>query len=798
MRRIRRVAVLGSGVMGSAIAAHFANVGIPSLMLDIVPKELTRDEASRGLGLSDREVRNRFASMAKLNLQKLKPAPLYTVEDAGLIEIGNLEDDFQRIADCDWIIEVVVEQLAVKQALMKRIDEVRTPGTIVSSNTSGVSIAAMAVGRSDDFRAHFLGTHFFNPPRYMKLLEIIPTSETLPEIARFLREFAEGRLGKGVVIAKDTPNFVANRIGTFGLLATLEEMSRFGLGVDDVDALTGPVMGRPKSATFRTLDLVGIDTFVHVADNVAEATRDPDEKVVFTAPDYILKMVEKGWIGEKRGQGFFKREKTGSGREILVLDIATMEYRPRKRLSSPTLEAAKAASSLPEKLQTLVGGSDSAGQFAWNILKRVLLYSAELVGVIADDIIAIDRAMEWGFNWELGPFATWDALGVRESVARMEREGHAIPPFVRSLLDRGESFYGHTAEGLASHFTSAGYAATSKDERRIDLRELKNKGKVIFGNRGASLIDIGDGVACLEFHSPKEAIGADLVQMILKAADEVEKNFEGLVVGSERVNFSVGANLMMVLMEAQDDNWDEIDLVIRQFQQANMRLKYLGRPVVMAPYGLTLGGGAEIAMSGTRVVAAAETYMGLVETGVGLIPGGGGTKELLLRALDSLPAHTPDVPVMPAVQKAFETIALAKVSTSAKDARNLGYLRSEDGIAVARDFLLYEAKSQVLTLTRQFAPKQQRLIPVVGDNGAALLKIGVFGMKRSGYISDHDEKIAKKLIRVLTGGDAPAGTAVSEQYLLDLEREAFLSLCGEPLTQARMQHTLKTGKPLRN
>lgn len=797
MRSVRRAAVLGSGVMGAAIAAHLANVGIPSLLLDIVPSTLTAEEEKKGLTLADRSVRNRLGESGKAALLKAKPSPLYRRGDSDLIKVGNFEDDFAEIGDCDWIIEVVVERLEIKKTVLARVDQYRQPGSVVSSNTSGISISAMAQGRSDDFQKHFLGAHFFNPPRYMKLLELIPTKYTLPEVVAAMRSFAQDVLGKGVVTAKDTPNFIANRIGTYGLLVTLAAMKATSFGVDEADLLTGVVIGRPKSATFRTLDIVGLDTFIDVANNVYEHSTDAEEKSIFAIPDELRAMAEKRWIGEKAGQGFFKREKSKEGTQILALDLNTLTYRPRRKLQSASFEAAKAASSLEQKLKTLVYGGDEASLFVWNVLKRVLLYSASLVGVIADDIAAIDEAMKWGFNWELGPFETWDAIGVAKSVERMRQEGLAIPPFVLSLLSSGQSFYNRSSSFARQYFAGSHYERCTSDERIIDLAALKNQGRLVMGNNGASLVDIGDGVACLEFHSPKQAIGADLITMMMKAADEVERNFEALVVGGSTVNFSVGANLMMMLMEAQDENWDEINLVVRQFQNANMRLKYLKKPVVIAPYGLTLGGGAEIAMAGQQMQMAAETYCGLVEVGVGLLPGGGGNKEVLIRMMEQLPIGA-DLSPLPLVQKAFELIALAKVSSSARDAQSLGYARMRDGVSINRDHLLADAKTAALNLARSFIPPVQQRVPVVGENGAALFKMGVYGMQKSGYISAHDVLIAKQVIRVLTGGTAAGGSLVSEQYLLDLEREAFLSLCGEAKTQARMQHMLQTGKPLRN
>jgi len=798
MLSIRRVAVLGAGVMGAAIAGHLAGAGIPSLLLDVVPAALSPDEQKKGLSLSDRVVRNRLADAGKANLLKAKPAPLYAPGVADLISTGNFEDDFERLSECDWIIEVVVENLDVKRQVFARVDGVRRPGSVVSSNTSGVSIGAMVEGRSPDFAKHFLGTHFFNPPRYMKLLEMIPTAETDPEVTRDMIRFGEEVLGKGVVVAQDTPNFIANRIGTFGLLVTLEEMRKTSFGVDEVDVLTGPVLGRPKSATFRTLDIVGLDTFVHVANNVVEHTRDLAEQAVFTVPGDLLQMVERGWIGDKKGQGFFKKVKGTEGSEILALDLQTLDYRPRRRLHSASFESARQLPKLSDKIKSILQADDEAGRFLWSVMKRVLLYSAEQVGVIAADIVSIDRAMKWGFNWEMGPFETWDAIGVSSSVSRMRSEGETIPAFVEEMLRVGRSFYGTSDEEKAVYFARGAFAEMPVNERNIDLRSKRVRAKLVAGNKGASLIDIGDNVLCLDFHSPKQAIGADVVAMMMRAADLVESSYEGLVIAaSADPNFCVGANLMMVLMAAQDEEWDEVELAVRQFQNATMRLKYMKRPVVAAPYGLTLGGGAELCFPATSVQAAAETYMGLVETGVGLLPGGGGNKEMLIRMMAKKPDGL-DIAAMPFVQQAFEQIALAKVSTSARDARALGYLRPQDGISVSRDMQLFDAKQKVLELARTFVPAQPRGVSVIGEHGAGLLKIGVYGMRLSGYISEHDEVVAKAVIRVITGGQVASGTVVSEQYLLDLEREAFLSLCGEKKTQARMAHTLKTGKPLRN
>ncbi|CAM3719799.1 3-hydroxyacyl-CoA dehydrogenase/enoyl-CoA hydratase family protein [Alicyclobacillus pomorum] len=799
-RQIRKAGVIGAGVMGAAIAAHLANVGIPVILLDIVPKELTPDEAKKGLTLDSKSVRNRFAARGLEAARRAKPASFYSPADAELIEIGNLEDDLHKLKHCDWVVEAVVENLAVKQQLFAKLENVVHPDAIVSSNTSGISIAEMVKDRGASFRKRFLGTHFFNPPRYMKLLEVIPGPDTDSEILAFMRSFGERVLGKGVVFAKDTPNFIANRIGTYGLLVTLQAMEKYGLGVDEVDAITGPAMGRPKSATFRTLDLVGLDTFVHVAKNVQASVSDSTEKAAFQVPAYIEKMVENRWLGEKTGQGFFRRVKTAEGKEILALDLSTLEYRPRKKLKSPSLDAAKAASGAGRKIKALVSGRDLASQFAWEVLKKVLLYTAAKQEEIADDIVAVDNAMKWGFNWELGPYETWDAIGVKESVERMRAEGETIPAFVENLLSSGKtSFYERPNGEVPRFYVGSGEFRTVEEPKEyISLARLKEQGKVVRKNAGASLIDIGDGVACLEIHSLKQALGVDVIQMMDFAAQEVSANWDALVIAAEAKNFCVGANLALMLMEAQDENWDEINHIVKQTQYTFLKLKYLDKPVVTAPYAMALGGGLEVAYAGHRIQAAAESYLGLVEVGVGLIPGGGGNKELLIRMVENVPQNI-DERLDQFVRKAFENIALAKVSTSAKDAKELGYLRDSDGISVNRDYLLYDAKQVALGMAKSgYVRKHPKKIPVIGEAGAAMLKMGVYGMKLSGYISEHDEKIANHLIRVLTGGSVPRGTLVTEQYLLDLEREAFLSLIGEPKTQQRMQYMLTAGKPLRN
>jgi 3-hydroxyacyl-CoA dehydrogenase len=793
VKRIQKAAVLGSGVMGSGIAAHLANVGIPTLLLDIVPRELTKEEEAKGLTLEHKEVRNRFVNQALQKLLKQKPAPLMSKSNLALIEVGNFEDDFHRLAEVDWIIEAVVENLEIKKSVFARVDEVRKSGTIVSSNTSGISIEAMAEGRSEDFKKHFLGTHFFNPPRYLKLLEIIPTEDTDPEVVSYMKTFGEEVLGKGVVMAKDTPNFIANRIGTYGLLITVREMMKGGYSVGEVDSITGPLIGRPKSATFRTLDVVGLDTFIHVANNVFEKV-EGEEKEAFRVPDFMKAMLEKGWLGSKSGQGFFLKQ----GKDILELNYETLEYEPRKKLTTPAVETSKQAKRLADKLKALVYADDRAGTFLWKITAPVLLYSAKLLGEIADDIVAIDRAMKWGFGWELGPFEMWDAIGVEQSVRKMQAEGFEIPSWVTDMLADGFASFYKSEKGKVFYYDHGEYKPIQENPKVIHIKRLKEQKDVIKKNSGASLIDLGDDVALLEFHSPNNAIGTDIVQMINYALEEVERNYKGLVIGNQGKNFCVGANLAMILMEAQDDNYFEIELAVRQFQQAMMNIKYSPKPVVAAPFAMTLGGGTEICLPSSRIQAAAETYMGLVEVGVGLIPGGGGNKELYIKHLNSLPNGI-DFDLQKVANKVFETIAMAKVSSSAAEAREWNFLSKQDGITMNSDHLIHDAKQAVISLYDQgYRPPVRKKVPVVGETGYAAMLLGAQSMYHSGYISEHDLKIAKKLAYVIAGGKVPYGTEVDEQYLLDLEREAFLSLVGEPKTQARMQHMLIKGKPLRN
>ncbi|MET3576378.1 3-hydroxyacyl-CoA dehydrogenase NAD-binding domain-containing protein [Bhargavaea ullalensis] len=790
--QIKNAAVIGSGVMGSGIAAHLANIGIPVLLLDIVP-ELSAEEKAKGMDASDRKVRNRLAEGALKGLLKQKPAPLASKDNLALITPGNLEDDLEKLKDVDWIIEVIVENLDIKKALYEKIDGVRGEHAIVSSNTSGISIEAMAEGRSEGFRKHFLGTHFFNPPRYLKLLEVIPTEDTSEEVLDFMVKFGEDRLGKGVVVAKDTPNFIGNRIGTYGLLVTLKEMMERGYSVGEVDSVTGTLIGRPKSATFRTLDVVGLDTFVHVARNVFDKT-EGDEKDMFRTPDFLLKMVENGWLGAKAKQGFYLKE----GKEISEIDPETLEYSPQKKLKAPSIEMAKQQKGAAAKLKTLVYADDRAGELLWNILAPTLIYSAGKVGEIADDIVSLDNGMKWGFGWQQGPFEVWDAIGVKKSVERMKEEGRDIPAFVKDLLDAGgESFY-KEENGEQLFFDGKGYKPVPVNEKEFDLKKWKERRGVIMKNSGASLLDIGDGIALLEFHSKGNSLGPDVIQMLDKSLAEVEKNYKGLVIANQGKNFSVGANLGMILMEAQDDNIFELEYMIRMFQDTMMKIRYSRKPVVVAPHGMTVGGGAEMTLPAAHIQASMETYMGLVETGVGLIPGGGGNVSLYRKHLEGMPNGVkPDY--VDVAAKVFETIAMAKVSMSGEEARENNFLGQCDSISVNPDHQIHDAKQAALALHEAgYVPPKKRTVPVSGEPGYAAMLLGAEGLHLSGYISDHDLKIAKKLAYVLSGGKVPYGTEVDEQYMLNLEREAFLSLVAEPKSQQRMQHMLIKGKPLRN
>jgi 3-hydroxyacyl-CoA dehydrogenase len=802
MQPIKKVAVLGAGVMGAQIAAHLANAGIPSYLLDIVPKELNEEEKRNGLTLQSPEVRNRIAREGLERAKKIKPNAFFIPELEKLITIGNFEDNLEWIKEVDWVIEAVVERLDVKRDLFKRVEMVRRPGTIVSSNTSGIRISEIADGFSDDFRKHFLGTHFFNPPRYMKLLEIIPTKDTLPEVVETISEFGEKVLGKGIVYCKDTPNFIANRIGVLAVMYVLHYMLKNGFTIEEVDELTGPVTGKPKSATFRTLDLVGLDTLVHVANNLYNAVPDDEMREYFKVPEVVQKMIENKWLGEKTGQGFYKRVKKADGEsEILTLDFSTMEYRPRQKVKIGSLEMAKTVDDLKDKIKILMESKDKAGQFFWNTTSAVLAYASNRIPEISDTIVDIDNAMKWGFNWEVGPFELWDLIGVERSIEKIEAEGFKVADWVKDMVNSGKKSFYQKSDGKIFFYDVAkkDYSELRTRPEFINLALLKeDKRKVIKQNAGASLIDIGDGVICFEFHTKANAIGEDILVMANYAMEELEKNYEALVIGNQGQHFSAGANLMLILMLAQEGEWDEIDRAVRMFQQMNMRIKYAPKPVVVAPHGMTLGGGCEIVLHAPRVRAYAESYIGLVEIEAGVIPAGGGTKEMLLRAIQKAPKSV-EVDLTPFIREAFETIAYAKVSTSALEAKKIGYLREYDSISMNKDFLIYDAKKIALAMVEEgYKPPLPPEIIALGKQLYANFLVAIYLMKEAKYITEYEAHIGKKLAYVMSGGDLSSPQIVSEQYILDLEREAFLSLCGEKKTQERMQYILKYGKPLRN
>ncbi|MFX3633244.1 MAG: 3-hydroxyacyl-CoA dehydrogenase NAD-binding domain-containing protein [Candidatus Pristimantibacillus sp.] len=795
---VKRAAVIGSGVMGAGIAAHLANAGMRILLLDIVPQSLTAEEESLGLTLEHPHVRNRLAKSALQRLVKTKPAPLYDAKFATAITAGNLEDHLAELSEVDWIIEAVVERLDVKRELLARVETVWRPGTLVSTNTSGLSVAEMTEGRSEAFRQHFAATHFFNPPRYMKLVEVVPTPDTDPEVVAKLTELCEKRLGKGVVAAKDTPNFIANRIGAYGMLVTLEETIRFGLTIEEADALTGPAMGRPKTATFRMLDLVGLDTLLHVVDNVRERSDNPAEREVFTRPPILEQLVASGRLGEKSGSGFYRKVKSAKGgSEIEALDLKSLTYLPKRQISSTVIDAAKSAKGSAAKVRALLQAEpgNRFSLFAWHSIKRTLLYAAEQVDVIADSIVDVDKAMKWGFSWELGPFELWDAIGVNASVQRMRAEGDEVPEWVLNWLDQGNSSFYGAEDGKRVYVSHGAYVKEQQDQDDISLYALKESGKTVLRTSGASLIDLGDEVVCLEFHSPNNAIGGDILDAIRQTTEEVSSNWRGLVIANEGRNFCVGANLMLLLMEAQNEEWDEVENIIRLFQSSMLGLKRLDRPVVAAPHRMTLGGGVEACLPADLIIYSPETYFGLVETGVGLIPAGGGSKEAVIMAANRASGGD----IQPHLNALFETIVMARTSTSGFDVEQLGLKRPQDRVIMRQDARIAEAKRAVLELDRAgYSAPQESRIRVAGREGKAVMRLGVKSMQLSGMISKHDALIATKLAHVLAGGDASPGTEVSEQYLLDLECEAFLSLCGERKTQERMSHVLATGKPLRN
>jgi 3-hydroxyacyl-CoA dehydrogenase len=805
-RRIEKAAVLGAGTMGSRIAAHLANAGLPCILLDIVPQDLKPG--------SPAAERNKIVRAGLEAAKKSKPAAFFTPALAEKVSIGNFEDDLARCAEADWIIEVVAENLEIKRNLLLRVAQFRKPGAIVTTNTSGLPVHLIAEGMSEEFQQHWAGTHFFNPPRYMKLVEVIPGPKTSSEVIETLGDFCDRRLGKGVVIAKDTPNFIANRIGTFSMLNAIRLMTSLGMTIEEVDACTGPAVGWPKSATFRTADLVGLDVLVHVIKNIYETAPNDESHEMYKVPALVEEMVRRGWLGDKTSQGFYKKVKGEGEKEILTLDVNTMEYRPRQKAKFASLEMAKAIEDTRERLRALVGPvlegqkGDKAHQFIWGGLSEMCLYAARRVPEISDSVVDVDHALQWGFAWEMGPFEMMDAIGVKAFAAQIQKEGRALPPVIEKILASGRKGFYESEKGKTTVFDVKSGSAKPLETPRgvIILKSSKEAGREVERNSGASLIDLGDGVVCCEFHSKMNAIGADLISMLQKGLKRLDSDFDAMVVANQAVNFSVGANVMLMLVAAQEQEWDELHLAVKQFQNVNLGLKYAPKPVVAAPQGMALGGGCEIGLHAAKIQAAAEAYIGLVEVGVGLIPGGGGTKEILIRANEHA-ADGGDLDLFHAMKPVFETIATAKVGTSAEESRALGFLRREDGVSMNRDRLVGDAKEAALALVRGgYKPPaaswqegtQTTQIKVLGEQFLAGAKLVIHMMQRGGYITDYDAHVGRKLANILAGGPLTSPQLVSEQYVLDLEREAFVSLCGEKKTQERMAFTLKTGKPLRN
>ncbi|WP_288788716.1 3-hydroxyacyl-CoA dehydrogenase/enoyl-CoA hydratase family protein [uncultured Elizabethkingia sp.] len=798
-RRIKHVTVLGSGIMGSGIAAHFANIGVEVLLLDIVPNQLTDAETAKGLTLEDKAVRNRIASESLQKLPKASPALLYSPKFVSRITAGNFDDDLEKIKNTDWIIEVVVERLDIKKSVYEKIEKYRKPGTLVSSNTSGIPIHFLIEGRSDDFKKYFAGTHFFNPVRYLPLLEIIPTPETDPEIVNFYMEYGAKFLGKTTVLAKDTPAFIANRIGTFGIMNLFHSVKKLGLTVGEIDKLTGPVIGRPKSATFRTADVVGLDTLVHVANGIYGSGAESDTfKDQFVLPDFVQYMIDNKLLGSKTDAGFFKKVKNADGKsEILGLNLETLQYEPQGKASFPTLELTKAIDRPIDRFKVLIGGKDKAGEFYRQMLGALFAYASNKVPEISDEIYKIDDALRAGFGWENGPFEIWDAVGVQKGIELAKEAGYEVSDWVKNMAE-GTSFYKINEEGQKTFFNEKAnqYANIPGQDAFIILDNIR-KNKTLWSNSGSAIEDLGNGIINFEIRSKMNSLGGEVLDGLNRAIDLAEKEYDGLVIGNQAANFSVGANLAMILMMAVDQDWDDLNMAINYFQQSMMRVRYSSIPVVVAPHGMTLGGGCEMTMHADRVVAAAETYIGLVEFGVGVIPGGGGSKELTVRTMKEVIAD--DVKTN-RLRDAFMNIAMAKVATSAYEAYDMGILQKhKDIVVVNKNRQIAEAKQVALQLAEQgYTQPIKEKVKVLGQDALGMFYVGTDQMLAGRYISEHDKKIADKLGFVMAGGNLSEATDVSEQYLLNLEREAFLSLCGERKTLERIQYMLQNGKPLRN
>lgn len=799
-RFIRKVAVLGSGVMGSRIACHFANVGCEVLLLDISPKELDAAEAKKGLTLESKVVRNRIVNQSLQFALKSNPSPIYLKSFATRIETGNFDDDLHKIKDCDWVIEVIVERLDIKQQLFEKVEQYRTGGTLISSNTSGIPIHMMLDGRSEDFQKHFCGTHFFNPPRYLQLLEIIPTPQTDHNVVEFLMDYGAKILGKKTVLCKDTPAFIANRVGVYSIMALFHAVKEMGFTVSEVDKLSGPILGRPKSATFRTCDVVGLDTLVHVANGLKQNCPDDEEKELFELPDYIAKMVENNWLGSKSGQGFYKKTKDENGKKtILALDLNTLEYKKPDKVKFPTLEMAKPIEDLRQRTKMLVMGMDKAGEFYRRIFGGLLAYVSNRIPEISDEFYKIDDALKAGFGWELGPFESWDLFGYEQGVKFIKDANKEMGKAIEEMRAAGMTSFYKLENGQKMFFdmASKSYKVIPGTEKLVSLNALRDDNKV-WGNSDCTVVHIGDGILNLEFHTKMNTIGGGVLQGINKAIELAEQDYKGLVISNTGQNFSAGANVGMIFMMAADQDFDELNFAVKAFQDTTMRIRYSNIPVVVAPHNMALGGGCEISLHADKVVAHAELYMGLVEFGVGLIPGGGGTKEFAKRLSDEL--HNGDIKIN-RLRDRFLTVGQAKVSMSAYEAFDYGYLREGvDEVVVSRDHQLARAKAACLELSEKgyVPPKREKNITVVGQEGLGIVYVGANSMLSGNYMSEHDRVISEKLGFVLCGGDLSENTVVSEQYLLDLERKAFLELCREKKTLERIESIVKYGKILRN
>ena len=794
-RRINKIAIVGSGIMGSGIACHFANIGVKVLLLDIIPNELNDKEKSLGLSLEDKAVRNRIVNNSLKNAFKSKPSPIYSQKFSNRISTGNIEDDLHKIKDVDWIMEVVVEKLDIKKKVFDKIEKYRSKGTIISSNTSGIPIKFMSEGRSEDFQRHFCGTHFFNPARYLKLFEIIPGPKTDNNVINFLNIYSEKFLGKTPVIAKDTPAFIGNRIGIFGIQSLFHIVQSLNLSIEEVDKLTGPVIGRPKSATFRTVDVVGLDTLVHVANGIYKNCPNDEAHNLFKLPDFISKMLENKWLGSKSGQGFYKKE----GKKINVLDLKTLEYKDKKRVRFETLEQTKSIENIIDRFKILVNGKDKAGEFYRKNFAAMFAYVSNRIPEISDDLYKIDDAMKAGFGWEHGPFKIWDAVGVSFGLDLIKKEGLSAAKWVSDMIDNDIDNFYSIKDGISFFYNLSDkkHVKIPGQDAFIILDNIRES-KEVFKNSGVVIEDLGDGILNCEFRSKMNTIGGDVLNGLNKAVDLAEKNYQGLVIGNQGANFSVGANIGMIFMMAVEQEYDELNAAIKYFQDTMMRMRYSSIPTVAAPHGMTLGGGCELSMHADMIVAASETYIGLVEFGVGLIPGGGGSKEMAMRASDSFQKNDVELNIL---QEYFLTIGMAKVSTSGYEAFDLGILqKGKDKIIVNKDRQLATAKAYAKLMNYQgyTKPIKRSDIRVLGKQALGMFLVGTDSMQASKYISQHDQKIANKLAYVMAGGDLSEPSMVSEQYLLDIEREAFLSLCTERKTLERIQHMLKTGKPLRN